>query len=547
MLHFAILTVLLAATTALPASAQQVDIVRQYDLAGCNITGNFDEHGAIRVQYADPLGLQYNPVTVAQYALGCYHSYKRTGKQEYRTIFLNQIKWLQTHYVPVGSDMAAYEYGFPWSYGLQPGWRSGLAQGQAISALIRYVIETGDRSVLPLIQRLKKYMLLPTEKGGLVARTPEGGMWIEEFPSSPPSLVWNGYVSAIFGLYEYAQLFPQDRVAAEQLDEAIRSLKASLPAYDVGNWTFLDRRSKPYPRATNGYQSAHAAQMRTMAQVTKDPYFANVWLRWQSFYTDANFDAQGTMTADQDGTLRLQPRLPALLGDNRLKDNIATFNGTKSIDGYGSDKLFDGRDDSYFAPASNGETVINLTVKKPVRANSLTLGLYNAELFPRSLTIAVKECGGQKLEPLEYRFASSRTAFTYYFKPREICEVEIRSSKNAGQDRLVIAELAMTDLGDQATLLPEVGTHSTPVLKMTEPTFSVRLTPSSGVPTATALYRCADSADAVASRPWVFDMLNPVRGDSRVAPAPFCQFKFISDPTSAAAGWRVSVEGAASP
>lgn len=547
MLRSAILTALLAAASIFPANAKQVDIVKHYELGGCNTAGNFDDNGAVRVQYSDPIGLQYNPVTISQYALGCYHSYKRTGKPEYKAVFLNQIKWLRTHYVSVGSDMAAYEYAFAWSYGLQPGWRSGLAQGQAISALIRYFNETGDQSVLPLIQKLKKYMLLPTDKGGLVAKTPEGGMWIEEFPSSPPSLVWNGDVSAIFGLYEYVQLFPQDRMAAEQLNDAIRSLKAALPAYDLGNWTYLDRRSKPYPQATNGYQAAHAAQMRTMAQATNDPYFANIWLRWQSFYTDANFDAQGNMTADTDGTWRLHPRLPAILADNRLKNNIASFNSTKTVEDYGVDKLFDGRDDTYFAPASNGETTINLVVKKPFRANALSLGLYNAELFPRALAVSIKECGSQKLEPVEYRFSSSRTALTYYFKPREVCELEIKSSNNAGQNRLVIAELAMTDLGEQAAVLPEVGTHSTPVLKMADPVFMVRLMPSHGTSTATALYRCADSADAVASRPWVFDMLDPVRGDSRVAPAPYCQFKFASDPSSAAAGWRISVEGATPP
>jgi hypothetical protein len=94
--------------------------------------------------------------------------------------------------------MAAYAYQFAWAgYGLASGWHSGLAQGQAISALIRYYYDTGDKSVLPLINELKNFLFLPQEKGGVLRTTPEGGIWFEEYPSDPPSFVWNGNVSTI--------------------------------------------------------------------------------------------------------------------------------------------------------------------------------------------------------------------------------------------------------------------------------------------------------------------------------------------------------------
>jgi hypothetical protein len=78
---------------------------------------------------------------------------------------------------------------------------------------------------------------------------------------------------------------------------------------------------------------------------------------------------------------------------------------------------------------------------------------------------------------------------------------------------------------------------------MTEPGFTVRLVTEAKIAVATAIYRCADVESDVVKRGWVFDMLDVVRGDSRPAPGPFCQFKFLSDNLTAASGWRILVEG----
>src|SRR5262245_4917054 len=163
-------------------AGERVDprLVPQYDEAGCSWP-TFDSAGAAVVDYPEQ-GLQYNPITIAQVALGCYHQFKRHGKFEYEKIYLDQIKWLRTSYVSTSDDFAYYEYHFPWGKEgthvfLIPPWRSGLAQGQAISALTRYHYDTGDASVLPLIRKLKNLMMLPVEKGGTLATTTEAGIW----------------------------------------------------------------------------------------------------------------------------------------------------------------------------------------------------------------------------------------------------------------------------------------------------------------------------------------------------------------------------------
>jgi hypothetical protein len=88
-----------------------------------------------------------------------------------------------------------------------------------------------------------------------------------------------------------------------------------------------------------------------------------------------------------------------------------------------------------------------------------------------------------------------------------------------------------------------IGSYVTPVYSMTEPQFSVHLLAAQTPSAATAMYRCADYPGDVEKHGWVFDMLDPVRGDSRPATAPFCQFELMSDPVSASTGWRITVEG----
>jgi hypothetical protein len=287
---------ILADPTALGAvDGQRSDrLVAHYDRAGCNFNLHFDSDGVVQPNYGGEIGYQYNPVTISQVALGCFHYYKLTKSAEARRIYLNQIGWLKTHAIEDGNDYAWYEYSFAWpSYGLKPGWRSGLAQGQAISALIRYHYDTGDQSVLPLMRKLKSEMLRSTADGGLATISPEGELWIEEYPSTPPSFVLNGFISAVLGLYEYTRLFPGSDRSKTQLSAAIAGIKAALPHYDTGEWMYLHRMAAPFPRANVGYALTYISQMHTLWEITGDPLFLATELRWWSFYADIDARSAG--------------------------------------------------------------------------------------------------------------------------------------------------------------------------------------------------------------------------------------------------------------
>jgi heparosan-N-sulfate-glucuronate 5-epimerase len=301
--------------------------------AGTPKGADLDENGVRIVDYGEPIGRQYNPVTIEQTALGCYHSYLRSGNPTERKIYLDQVEWLRHNYLTVGPGLAAYVYHFPWSFGLKAGWRSGLAQGQGISALVRYYYDTGDATVLNLIRSLERYMLLPEAKGGVVAATADGGMWIEEYPSHPPSLVLNGFISAVFGLYEYTKLFPHDASARGQLAKAIRSIRASLHLYDSGNWTYLDRWTIPHSPSNDAYALGYVYQLEALWDLTQDSLFLKTSLRWDFFYQGLRFNSAGNMVADGTGYYRLLPELPVAMPINSLPQNYSVVSSTPMMPG----------------------------------------------------------------------------------------------------------------------------------------------------------------------------------------------------------------------
>jgi hypothetical protein len=524
-------------------------LVHQYDGAGCGGV-KFDGDGVAMATYPT-IGAQYNPTTIAQVAIGCFVNYKRYKNSDYRSIYLNQIKWLINHAVEVSPDLAAYDYPFAWNYGLAPGWHSGLAQGQAISALIRYYYDTGDKGVLPLIRRLKNFMLLPVEQGGVSTISPEGGLWIEEFPSTPHSFVLNGFISAVFGLYEYTRLFHDEEEAQRQLVAAVESIKRSLRYYDNGHWMFLDRHSTPYPQANDDYAFGYGIQARTLWEVTGDPVFLAASLRWKSFLGDVNFHRDGNISQDGVSSFRLTETSAASSGPNILANNYEIVFATPFIAGYGPDQLFDGDWTTYYAAENNGPGELWFRLRNPATANALIITLYNVELYPDDLRLFVTtKDEPNTIHEISYRFVASRRSLIYLFPKRDVKEIRLVAMHYHGQERLVIGDVALSEV--QLQNVPTgYGSYTTGPVQVSFERFSVGLdAPVESRGQIFVLYRAAATLAALEDAPWAWDFLDPFGNDERNAKSKFLQFKVLTTQAAGERGWknfRVIDRGPAAP
>ncbi|MFZ7118441.1 MAG: D-glucuronyl C5-epimerase family protein [Bacteroidota bacterium] len=251
-----------------------------------NKSFTFDTSGIIKANN------NYNPVSISQFALACYDHYIKTGDEKYKTHFLNQINYLldKKIYHDKGDSGIAYPYWMTFHDLNKPPWYSGLAQAEVICVLIRYYALTKDKNVIPIIKKVRDFLFLPLDKGGLLNKTAEGNIWIEEYPNSKQHLhVLNGFFITTIGIIEYCTLFPDDKYAEEIKQECLTSIKKSVQFYETGNnWLTYDRGAKA--SVSSWYMKAQVLEMEHLFRLTKDTFFRKQSMIWATYTFERPLD-----------------------------------------------------------------------------------------------------------------------------------------------------------------------------------------------------------------------------------------------------------------
>lgn len=169
---------------------------------------------------------------------------------------------------------------------LPPGWYSAMAQGQAMSTLVRAYKKTLDYKYLSAALRATKIFRIPSAEGGVLAKLWDKIPWYEEYPTTPSSFVLNGFIYSLIGLYDLQTMAgPEEGREAYQLyTEGMRSLKTLLPLYDTGSGTIYDLRHLYLHKAPNlarwDYHATHISQLQLLSSIDPDPIFTNFLERW---------------------------------------------------------------------------------------------------------------------------------------------------------------------------------------------------------------------------------------------------------------------------
>ncbi|NXO27614.1 GLCE epimerase, partial [Cisticola juncidis] len=162
---------------------------------------------------------------------------------------------------------------------LEPGWYSAMAQGQAMSTLVRAYALTKEPAFLGAALRATAPFKLPAERGGVKAVFMERHEWYEEYPTSPSSFVLNGFMYALIGLYDLKETAGGQRGAA--------SLKPMLPLFDTGSGSVYDLRHFMLGTAPNlarwDYHTTHINQLQLLGSVDDAPVFKEFVKRWKSY------------------------------------------------------------------------------------------------------------------------------------------------------------------------------------------------------------------------------------------------------------------------
>lgn len=247
--------------------------------------GPFDKKGIPLLNYHGKVGLQYNPIAITQYALGNYNLAKQTGNKIYFDKFLTSADWLIDNISISGNEMYLWPHKFDFEYfrPLRSPWYSGLAQGQGLSVLLRAFAETGDNKYLEVAKEVFRTLSVPISQGGVQYKDSDGYVWIEEYLIDPPTHILNGFIWALWGIYDY-HLFSGDKEVKKLFDNYIATILHYLERYDIKYWSLYEltpQRIKSI--ASSFYHNLHIVQLDIMYRLTGRKEFSEYSEKWKGY------------------------------------------------------------------------------------------------------------------------------------------------------------------------------------------------------------------------------------------------------------------------
>ena len=222
----------------------------------------------------------HNPVNTSQAGLEWLACYRETNDP-----------WYLEHAIKAGHRLieTAHDFDgamfFPYlfdysihgtsAYSLVAPWYSGMAQGQALSLFSRLGEQTSEPEwEAAAAATLASFHHVRGEDAPWIIDVDEdNSAWIEEYPSDFESHVLNGFMFAMFGLYDY-YAWRGDPFAKKVFLQTLHTLRRNVESFR--NPGAISVYCLSHRRKSNGYHAIHIGQLQAITLMTEDPYFASV-------------------------------------------------------------------------------------------------------------------------------------------------------------------------------------------------------------------------------------------------------------------------------
>jgi heparosan-N-sulfate-glucuronate 5-epimerase len=221
---------------------------------------------------------------VAQWGLGAYEHFLESGREEWLEGARAACGFLLDEQTDSGPLAGGWPHQFPFwhTFDLEPGWLSGMAQGEGASLLVRVHAQTGEERLAEAARAALGPLTVPSSQGGVGVEM-EGGPFFEEYPTAPPSMVLNGGIFAIWGVRDVAVAL-EDGDARLLLDAALDGLAAGIGRWDLGYWSRYDL--FPHRRvnvASEAYHELHIDQLAATNRIAPRPALLETEARWRRY------------------------------------------------------------------------------------------------------------------------------------------------------------------------------------------------------------------------------------------------------------------------
>ena len=226
-----------------------------------------------------------HPVGAAQQALRQLSTYVATG----RPVYLDRARVIAEALLAAGTESDGglwipYEFDFNLHGSaadvMRAPWYSGMAQGQVLSLVSRLYELTGDARYLDDATRIfRTFEVVGQRTAPWVVWVEDQYLWLEEYPGSPPDHTLNGFIFALYGVYDYYVITRSD--AASRLFRAgLTTIDRYLPEFrnpgGISNYCLL------HHALSEKYHRIHIAQLRELTRITGDSRFADMAALFES-------------------------------------------------------------------------------------------------------------------------------------------------------------------------------------------------------------------------------------------------------------------------
>ena len=227
-------------------------------------------------QYYPGRGLQLQPLTTFKKA-NLLHGACERGLACRRDELRRLLDEMERLAVNRGRGVLAWEYLFHFGGGSPP-WISGLSQATALQALAR----AGQLLAEPRYHAMGNRALRAFEVGppvGVRTRGPGGGIHHLEYSFAPRLYIFNGFLQAVIGLYDYGKITGNAR-ATGLFQEAEPEARREVPMSDTGSWSLYSYRGR---RSTGEYHELLREFLQSLCNRLRTPVYCTYARRYRSY------------------------------------------------------------------------------------------------------------------------------------------------------------------------------------------------------------------------------------------------------------------------
>ncbi|MEZ9708140.1 D-glucuronyl C5-epimerase family protein [Vibrio breoganii] len=223
----------------------------------------------------------YYPIAIGQLALAYLHDYWDNSENASLETFLSYASWFVDNQRDDGTWLAETNVD---KYGVKAPWVSAMAQGRAMSVLVRAFRITGEQRFFEAAKQAFEALVVDAS----FTRNYDEGVFLLEYPSTTTPRILNGFIFALYGVVDYYSVASNDKRCEKLLEDSKISLLNHLPLYDNGFWSVYDLDyidfKKPVNISTVHYHFIHISQLRTLSDIFDDPAFSEVADKWEGYY-----------------------------------------------------------------------------------------------------------------------------------------------------------------------------------------------------------------------------------------------------------------------